>query len=68
MGRRADRIDETTIAVLVGIDDAEDPRQAWGAVKRRIETLREAGDEVPEALVIAERRLVTELMAESQGR
>ena len=68
MGRRADRIDEQTIEILVGLDDAEDPRQAWGQVKRRIEALREAGREVPEALVIAERQLMTELMAASQGR
>lgn len=68
MGRRADLIDQVTIDILEKIDDAEDPRQAWGLVKRQIEALREAGNEVPEALVVAERQLMTELMAASQGR
>ena len=68
MGRRADLIDQTTIEIIAGIEDAEDPRQAWGAVKRRIDWLREAGRKVPEALVIAERQLMTDFMAESQGR
>ena len=68
MGRRADLIDSTTIEIIEGIEDAEDPRLAWGQVHRRIEALREAGREVPAALITAERRLMTEFMAQSQGR
>ncbi len=69
MGRKIERQhDEITLKILETIDDADDPRMAWGQVKKRIETLREAGREVPEALVIAERRLMTDFMAESQGR
>ncbi|CAN0144561.1 unnamed protein product [Phaeothamnion confervicola] len=68
MGRRANRDDEVTLQIIEGIEDADDPRLAWGAVKRRIETLRAAGHEVPEALVVAERQLMTDFMAESQGR
>lgn len=67
MVRRANR-DEVTLKIIEGIEDAADPRMAWGAVKRRIDTLREAGREVPEELVVAERQLMTEFMAESQGR
>ena len=68
MGRRADHIDDETIEILAGIEEAEDPRMAWGAVKRRIDRLRETGCDVPQALVIAERQLMTDFMAESQGR
>lgn len=68
MGRRADHDDHRTTEIIAGIEDAEDPRIAWGEVKRRIEALREAGRDVPTALVIAERHLMTEFMAQSQGR
>lgn len=68
MGRRAEQLDSKTFEIISGIEDAEDPRIAWGQVKRRIDVLRDAGREVPEALIIAERRLMTEFMAESQGR
>lgn len=68
MGRKAHGIDKQTLLVLAEIDNHEDPRQAWREVKRRIDALREAGDEVPEALVVAERHLMTELTAQSQGR
>ena len=68
MGRRADQIDTKTIEIIAGIDDAEDPRVAWGEVKRRIEQLRETGREVPQALISAERNLMRDFMAQSQGR
>lgn len=68
MGRRADQLDNKTIEIIAGIEDAEDPRMAWGEVKRRIEALRQAGSEVPQALISAERQLMQEFMAESQGR
>ena len=68
MGRRADQIDTRTIEIIAGIDDAEDPRVAWGEVKRRIEQLRETGREVPQALISAERNLMRDFMAQSQGR
>lgn len=68
MGRRADTIDEQTKSVLASIEDSEDPRQAWARVMSRIETLRKTGCDVPEALLVAERHLSTELIAQSQGR
>lgn len=68
MGRKAGDLDRQTLLILAEIEDQEDPRTAWGKVRRRIDALREAGDEVPEALILAERNLMTELTAESQGR
>lgn len=68
MGRKAEEVDRQTLLILAEIDDQEDPRMAWARVKRRIDALREAGDEVPEALVLAERNLMVELTAASQGR
>ncbi len=73
MGRKYDGLqdrqpDEATLKVLQVLDKADDPRQAWGEISRRIDTLRKTGREVPEALVVAERQLMTEFMAESQGR
>ena len=68
MGRRADQIDSKSAEIIIGIEDQEDPRMAWGQVKRHIDALREAGREVPEALIVAERNLMTEFMAQSQGR
>lgn len=68
MGRKAESIDDQTFEVLSRIENEDDPRIAWGAVKRRIETLREEGKDVPEALMLAERHLMTECMTESQGR
>jgi hypothetical protein len=68
MGRRADQIDEKTKQILAGIEDEDDPRVSWGAVAKRIAALQDEGRQVPEGLVIAERQLMTVLMAESQGR
>ena len=68
MGTKAHGIDRQTLLILTEIDTHDDPRKAWSMVKQRIDALREAGDEVPQALVVAERHLMTELTAQSQGR
>jgi hypothetical protein len=68
MGRKADEVDRQTLLILAEIENQDDPRAAWGRVKRRIDALREAGNEVPEALMLAERNLMVELTAASQGR
>ena len=68
MARKASQIDEETIKVLVGIDEEEDARVCYAAVKRRIDALTSAGKDVPEALVVAQRQLMTDLVAQSQGR
>jgi hypothetical protein len=68
MGRKANHADQTTMQVLERIEEEDDPRMAWGVVSRRIRAMREAGREVPDALVMVERKLMTDMMAESQGR
>ena len=68
MGRRADQIDEETFKVLAGIDEEVDPRVCYTAVRQRIDALEAAGQAVPEALIIAQRQLMTDLVAQSQGR
>ena len=68
MGRRADQLDKTTREILASIDVAEDPRWAWAQVRERIDTLRQTGSAVPVALIRAERHLMADFMAESQGR
>ena len=68
MGRRADHLDAESSKILAGLDDMEDPRMAWAAVRVRIDQLRRKGDSVPDELITAERHLMTEFMAQSQGR
>lgn len=47
---------------------ADDPRRAYALVKQRITECREAGRSVPDDLIRLERTLMTECLAESQGR
>ena len=68
MGRRADQIDEETLKVMAGIEEAQDLRKSWAALKARMTALRESGRPVPEALIAAERQVMRECMAQSQGR
>jgi hypothetical protein len=68
MNRGVDQLDEEMSRFIAGIDDTEDPRKAWAAVKQRIEALRTAGHVVPDVLTKVEHQLMTECMAESQGR
>lgn len=57
------------IAVLLtAIDDHDDPRDAYALVQERIRQYRSAGWSVPEELIRVERSMITEFMAESQGR
>lgn len=50
------------------LEDELDPRVAVARVEERIAVYREAGWPVPEELARYQRDLMTELMAESQGR
>ena len=68
MGRRADHIDEESCKVLARMEDESDPRLSCAALKSRIDHLQQSGETVPEALLIAQRQLMSELIAESQGR
>lgn len=47
---------------------ADDPRRAYALVKQRIAQVRQMGAQVPDDLVRLERALLTECLAESQGR
>jgi hypothetical protein len=57
------------VAELNGlIDETEDPRECYAAVRDCIRKHREAGDEIPEDLQRLEKVMLTECLAESQGR
>jgi hypothetical protein len=59
----------TDISVLLTtLDDQDDPRDAYALVQDYIREYRSAGWSVPEELIRVERSMVTEFMAESQGR
>lgn len=47
---------------------AEDPRRCYALVRQRIAEMRNAGEIVPDEMVRLERSLMTECLAESQGR
>ena len=63
-----DDIDDESAEVLVAIEQEDDGRVSYAAIKRRIDALERAGDTVPGALIVAQRQLMTDLIAESQGR
>ncbi len=68
MGSFRSAMDEETREVLAGIEEQDDLRAGYAALKRRIEALRNDGRPVPDELLTAERQLSLECMAASQGR
>jgi hypothetical protein len=68
MARKTEKLYEDVTDLLSEIDLADDPRNAFALVQGRIREYRLAGWAVPEELMRVERNLMTELMAESQGR
>jgi hypothetical protein len=50
------------------MEELEDPRDCYALVKERINTYRSSGERVPDDLTRMERQLMTECMAQSQGR
>lgn len=50
------------------IDECDDPRDGFAIVQERIREYKDAGWPVPQDLQRIERNLITELMAQSQGR
>ena len=46
----------------------DDPRHCYALVQQRIREYRQSGENIPDDLVRMERRLMTECMAQSQGR
>ena len=68
MGPRANPVDRETMRILGDLEDQADPRKCYAELQERIRQYRQKGTPVPEALAIAERQLMTEMMAQSQGR
>lgn len=57
------------VAELNGlIDEIDDPRECYAAVCDCIKKHRDAGEEIPEDLYRLEKVMLTECLAESQGR
>ncbi len=50
------------------IEQADDPRFGVRLVRARIEQLKASGEDVPEALMSMEKRLVADCVEASQGR
>ena len=50
------------------IEEIQDPRRCYALVQERIKGYRQKGVAVPRELAILEKQLVTECLAESQGR
>jgi hypothetical protein len=46
----------------------DDPREGYAKVQAKIRKLRQAGQKVPDDLVLIEKHLMHECMAASQGR
>lgn len=50
------------------LEEQTDPRDAFARVQERIRAYRDAGWQVPDDLKRVERQMMTDFMAESQGR
>jgi hypothetical protein len=55
-------------ALNTELDQMDDPREGYAKVQAKIRKLRQAGQKVPDDLVLIEKRLMHECMAASQGR
>ncbi len=68
MGRKTEKLYEDFTVLLTEIETTEDPRAAFAIVQDRIREYRSAGWAVPDDLIRVERTMMTDFMAESQGR
>ena len=68
MARKAEKLYQDYKVLINEIEDKDDPREAFAMVQSRIREYRSAGWAVPDDLIRVERHLMTEFMAESQGR
>jgi hypothetical protein len=55
-------------ALNVELDETDDPREGYAKVQAKIRKFRQAGQKVPDDLVLIEKRLMHECMLASQGR
>lgn len=68
MARKTEKLYEDFSGLMTEIEAQDDPRDAFALVQDRIQEYRSAGWAVPEDLVRVERTMMTDFMAESQGR
>ena len=68
MGKRGDKVPSDCAELFAELDYCDDLRDAYARVQDRIRAYSAAGRPVPDALLRCERDLMTEFMAESQGR
>jgi hypothetical protein len=68
MGPRKNHVDKEALRILGSLEDQDDPRKSYAELQERIRAYRRTGRAVPEPLAIAERQLMTEMAAQSQGR
>lgn len=68
MARKTEKLYEDFSGLMTEIEAKDDPRDAFALVQDRIQEYRSAGWAVPEDLVRVERTMLTDFMAESQGR
>ena len=68
MARKTEKLYEDFSSLMTEIEAQDDPRDAFALVQDRIQEYRSAGWAVPEDLVRVERTMMTDFMAESQGR
>lgn len=54
--------------ITASLDDDADPREALALIEDRIKEYREAGWPIPDGLKRIHRSMMTEAMAQSQGR
>jgi DNA invertase Pin-like site-specific DNA recombinase len=55
-------------SLMAEMEDEDDPRNAFAKVQERVREYRSAGWPIPDDLRRIERDLMTQFMAESQGR
>lgn len=68
MARKTEKLYEDFSGLMSKIEATDDPREAFALVQDRIREYRSAGWAVPDDLVRVERTMMTDFMAESQGR
>lgn len=68
MGKGTDKFPHECRDFFAELEDCDDPRDAYARLQDRIRAYASAGRPVPEALRRRRRDLMTEFMAQSQGR
>jgi hypothetical protein len=64
----SDQMQSEIAELNIKIEQIDDPRRCYALVQERIRKYRLSGKHIPEDLARMERALMTECLAESQGR